>query len=156
MKGEKTFLLEYRNLVKFADNLPLSYFKAPQKQQRFDEKRVKSATKWKFIIQNTPSCLTSRLYEEQLMWLLAKRDNIPIFEIFKKSFWTFFVNLTSISIAGNTSSLDTGLWLLRHENTQSYPPKSSLLTKGVRNCDFSNLEYEMVWSHAQRLPNYIM
>jgi len=45
MKGEKTFLLEYRNLVKFADNLPLSYFKAPQKQQRFDEKRVKSATK---------------------------------------------------------------------------------------------------------------
>jgi len=26
------------NLVKFADNLPFSYFKAPQKQQHFDEK----------------------------------------------------------------------------------------------------------------------
>jgi len=32
------------NLVKFAGNLPFSYFKAPQKQHRFDEKRVKSAT----------------------------------------------------------------------------------------------------------------
>jgi len=27
-----------QNLVKFADNLPFSYFIAPQKQQRFDEK----------------------------------------------------------------------------------------------------------------------
>jgi len=26
------------NLIKFADNLPFGYSKAPQKQQRFDEK----------------------------------------------------------------------------------------------------------------------
>jgi len=42
MKGKKTISRVDRNirnnLVKFAHNLPLSYFKAPQKQQRFDEK----------------------------------------------------------------------------------------------------------------------
>jgi len=49
MKGNKTISRVDRNirndLVKLDDNLPFSYFKAPQKQQRFDEKRVKSATK---------------------------------------------------------------------------------------------------------------
>jgi len=42
MKGAKTISRVERNirsnLVKFADNLPFSYFKAPPKQQRFDEK----------------------------------------------------------------------------------------------------------------------
>jgi len=41
MKGEKTVSRVNRNIrnnqVKFADNLPFGYFKAPQKQQRFDE-----------------------------------------------------------------------------------------------------------------------
>jgi len=48
MKGKKAISRVGRNvrnnLVKFADNLHFSYFKAPQKPQRFDEKRVKSAT----------------------------------------------------------------------------------------------------------------
>jgi len=50
MKGEKTISRVDRNiknnLVKFSDNLqlPFSYLKAPQKQQRFDEKLVESAT----------------------------------------------------------------------------------------------------------------
>jgi len=42
MKGETTISREDRNarnnLLKFTDNLPFSYFKAPQKQQRFDGK----------------------------------------------------------------------------------------------------------------------
>jgi len=42
MKGKKTNSRVDRNirnnLVKFADYLPFSHFKAPQKQQRFDEK----------------------------------------------------------------------------------------------------------------------
>jgi len=40
MKGKKSRVDRNirNNLVKFADNLPFSYFKAPQKQQRFDEK----------------------------------------------------------------------------------------------------------------------
>jgi len=42
MKDKKTISRVDRNirnnLVKFADNLPFSYFKAPQNQQRFDEK----------------------------------------------------------------------------------------------------------------------
>jgi len=42
MKGNKTISRVDRNirnnLVKFADNLPFSYFEAPQKQQHFDEK----------------------------------------------------------------------------------------------------------------------
>jgi len=42
MKGKKLFKCEDRNirinLVKFADNLPFSYFKALKKQQRFDGK----------------------------------------------------------------------------------------------------------------------
>jgi len=42
MKGEKIISRVDKNiwnsLVKFADNLPFSYFKAPQKQQRFDQK----------------------------------------------------------------------------------------------------------------------
>jgi len=41
VKGEKTISRVdgniKNNLVKFADNLSFSYFKAPQKQQRFDE-----------------------------------------------------------------------------------------------------------------------
>ena len=63
--GKKTISREDRNirnnLVKFADNLPFSYLKAPKKQHSFHEKWVKSATRWKFIMQNTPSCSTSRL-----------------------------------------------------------------------------------------------
>jgi len=42
MKGEKTISRVERNirnnLVKFANDLPFSYFEAPQKQQPFDEK----------------------------------------------------------------------------------------------------------------------
>jgi len=42
IKGKKTISRVDRNvrnnLVEFAANLPLSYFKAPQKLQRFDEK----------------------------------------------------------------------------------------------------------------------
>ena len=42
MKGKKTISRVGRNirnnLVKFADNLPFSYYKASQKQQRFDGK----------------------------------------------------------------------------------------------------------------------
>jgi len=42
MEGEQTISREDRNirnnLVKFADNIPFSYFKAPKKQQRFDGK----------------------------------------------------------------------------------------------------------------------
>jgi len=42
-RGGKTTSIEDRNirnnLVKFANNLPFRYFKAPQKQQRFDGKK---------------------------------------------------------------------------------------------------------------------
>jgi len=42
MKEKKTISPVHRNvrnnLAKFADNLPFRYFKAPQKQQRFEEK----------------------------------------------------------------------------------------------------------------------
>jgi len=42
MKGKNTISRVDRNirnnLVKFADNVPFGYFKAPQKRQRFDEK----------------------------------------------------------------------------------------------------------------------
>jgi len=42
MKGQKTISRKNRNvrnnLVKFADNLAINYFIAPQEPQRFDEK----------------------------------------------------------------------------------------------------------------------
>jgi len=54
MKGKKTLSRDDRNfrnsLVTFADNLQFICFKAPQKQQRFDEKWAKSAMEWKLII----------------------------------------------------------------------------------------------------------
>ena len=94
MKGKKTISRVDRNtrdnLVNFADNLPFSYYRAPQKQQRFDEKWVKSATDWKFIIQNTPTCWNSRPIKNNLKLLLAKRDNFSNFEIFRKVFGSFY------------------------------------------------------------------
>ena len=99
MKGKKTISRVDRNirnnLVKFADNLPLSYFKAPQKQQRLDEKWVKSATEWKFIIQNTPSCSTSRIMKNNWSYY---SPNVIIFLTlrFFKNVFGFFINLTSM------------------------------------------------------------
>ena len=47
MRGEKTFPRVNRstsnNLIKYADNLPHSYFKAPRKHHHFNEKLIKSA-----------------------------------------------------------------------------------------------------------------
>ena len=97
MKGKKAISRVGRNvrnnLVKFADNLHFSYFKAPQKPQRFDEKRVKSATDWTFTIHNTPSCWTSRLMKNN--WSYYSPNVSQTLSFFKKVsgffLWTWIV-----------------------------------------------------------------
>ena len=60
MKGKKNYISREdrnirNNLVKFADNLHYVIYQH-LKNNSFDEKWVKSATEWKCLIKNTPSC----------------------------------------------------------------------------------------------------